>query len=219
MTDEGLALIKDFFKAGTLQRFRRGEILLQAGTEPAGIYYLEKGFVKVYSIRKSGVLNLHIIFKTGEIFPLIWAFRGRPSQSFYEAMDDVTVRRLSRQQFRNLIFTHPAAARFMIEQLAELHWIYANRVENLELGKARERVVFRLVTLMERFGHLSRLGEVVIEAPITQQDIADSLNMIRETASREIEKLEQDGIIIYRNHNIVVTDPVRLKAQLAWLRD
>lgn len=214
MPDPAASKVREFFLAGTLLRFQRGDIILQADEEPDGVYLIEKGFVKVYSILNSGENNQHVVYKAGELFPLLWAFERTQLHVFYEALDETEVRRVSKAEFRRFMANDPAVSAHLVERLAEVFWIYANRVENLGLARARDRVIYRLIFMMERFGKPNQLGEVIIDAPLTQQDIAESVKMIRETASREIEKLERSGILSYRNHRIVVLDPAKLRAEL-----
>jgi CRP/FNR family cyclic AMP-dependent transcriptional regulator len=214
MPEETAVKLENFFQTGTLYRFQKGELILQAEEEPQGIYFIEHGHVKIYSIRNSGESNMHIIYKGGELFPLIWAYRGKNLSVFYEAMDDVTVHRVGRQEFKDFSRQHLDISNLMQDYLATVFWIYANRVENLGLSRARDRVIYRLLFLIDRFGVKNQLGEVLIDLPITQQDMADSLKMIRETASREIEKLESQDIIAYRNHRIVILQPEKLRQEL-----
>ena len=42
--------ITDFFKGGQEFIYRKGEIILRDGDTPSGVYYIENGFVKAYSI-------------------------------------------------------------------------------------------------------------------------------------------------------------------------
>lgn len=214
MPDPAATKVREFFLAGTLLRFQKGEIVMQADEEPDGVYLIEKGYIKVYSILNSGENNQHVIYKSGELFPLLWAFDRPQLHVFYEAMDETEVRRVSKSEFRRLMANDSVVSAHLAERLAEVFWIYANRVENLGLARARDRVIYRLIGLMERFGKTNQLGEIIIDAPLTQQDIAESVKMIRETASREIEKLERAGILGYRNHRIVILDPAKLRAEL-----
>ena len=215
MPETATAKLKELFRAGTLLRFQKGEVIQHAGDKPGGVYYIERGFVKVYSIRNSGENNLHIIYKAGELFPLVWAYRGTNLSVFYEAMDDVTVRRVPVEEFTEFTHKHLDVANFMQDYLAMAFWVYANRVENLGLALARDRIIYRLLFLMQRFGVKNQLGEVMLDLPITQQDMADSLKMIRETASREIEKLENEGFLSYRKHRIVILQPDKLRQELS----
>lgn len=59
---------------------------------------------------------------------------------------------------------------------------------------ARGRIIAELISLAERFGE-SHGNRILIEAPITHQDIADSINMTRETASRALEQLFEERLM------------------------
>lgn len=187
------------FASGPRLTYGRGEILLEPATPPAGVLRLQTGHVKVYSIRDSGDLNVHLILKTGELFPLQLAVGGRRDRLYYEAMDEVLAQRVEAERLRDLVQSDATVARELLEQFAEREWLFTNRIENLELATAYQKVAYRLIGLQLRFGRPDAKGAIVIDAPITQQDIAESLNMIRETASREIEKLEAKGLVSCRS--------------------
>jgi len=209
--------LNDFFQSGTALHYRKGEVILYAGDTPQGVNLIASGYVKVYSIRTTGEISLHVIYKPGELFPLLWAYRGEATDVYYEAMDEATILQCPKDNFRSLVYGHPQVTELMIKQLSDVHWIYANRVENLELSRAYDKVVFRLAFLAQRFGEKLPSGQILIQAPITHKDIADSINIIRETASREIEKLEREGLIGQQDHHILIRNPAALQTMLSEL--
>ena len=56
--------------------------------------------------------------------------------------------------------------------------------------------------------------QIIINAPITHQDIADSINMSRETASRALEQLFNSGLMGQKDHLFTVFDIDKLRAIL-----
>ncbi len=63
---------------------------------------------------------------------------------------------------------------------------YSNqRIINLELKSAHERIAYRLLFLAKYYGK-ERDGIVTIVVPTTYQDIADSISLTRETVNRVI---------------------------------
>ena len=69
----GEEILINLFKKGRSVRPSKGEVVVRGDDKDPWIYYLEKGFIKVYSISDTGDEYLHIIYRQGEIFPLIWA--------------------------------------------------------------------------------------------------------------------------------------------------
>src|SRR3990167_2935810 len=86
------------FKKGHSLSYRKGEIILRAAEEPSGVYYIAQGFIRVYSITDQGEENTHIIYKAGEVFPLIWAFNDIARNVFYESLSASRLWRLPKNE-------------------------------------------------------------------------------------------------------------------------
>ncbi len=201
------------FKTETSKKFLAGEVIL-SGEEPPGVFYIEKGFVQVYSISDSGDRYLHIIYKHSELFPLIWAIKNVRRRVFYEALTGVELRQMPRHKFLDLIRKNIKAASEIMRQLAEQFYVYADRLDNLEYKTAHERVVYRVLFLASRFGRRDR-SRIIIEVPVTHELIAESINLTRETVSREIEKLEKQKLLSRRGGNIVIENLEELNKQFS----
>lgn len=199
------------FKKGRRLNFDNHELILRAGETPAGVYYLARGYVKVYSITEHGVENIHIIYKSGEVFPLIWAFKGLVRSVFYEALGLCEIYVLPRDDFMELVGSSADFNRELLAKTVEQFYVYADRLDNLEYADAGERVVYRLLFLAGRFG-IKTGQKVIIEAPITHQHIAESINLARETVSREIERLDREGLVAQDKRRLVLKDIKRLEA-------
>lgn len=199
------------FKKGRHIVFGNHELILRAGEAPMGVFYLAKGFVKVYSISEHGAENIHIIYKNGEVFPLIWAFKNLIRSVFYESLGESELYLLPHDDFLSLTKTSSNFSRGLLEKTIEQFYVYADRLDNLEYSDARERIAYRILFLAGRFGK-KQAKTFIIEAPITHQHIAESINLARETVSREIEKLERDGILSHQKRRLVINDVEKLEA-------
>lgn len=198
------------FKEGRLLHFRGREIVLRAGEEPQGIYYVNSGFVRAYSITDQGEENIHIIYQSGDIFPLVWAFKGIVRNIFYESVGPSKLFRLGKDDFINLVRDYPEVPQLLLQQLTDQLDVYADRLDNLEYTSASERVVYRLLFLGGRFGE-KQGSKIVINLPSTHQHIARSINLARETVSREIEKLERRKLVSYKKRLLVLNDVQKLE--------
>ena len=206
-------VVSSFFKTGSPLYFQKGDLILGNQPDPDGVYFVETGFVKVYSINDRGDELIRLIYGQGELFPLAWGYLGVNSELYYEALAETLAWRASQDRFLMLLQCNVEASFAIACQMAlQLH-IYSGRLENLEYGRSRERVVYRLLFLAGRFG-VRRGRRVVITAPITHDIVAKSINLVRESVSREIEKLEAKGIVEHSNRHIIITDLERLRQQL-----
>ncbi len=203
----------DYFKSGTQLRFKKGGLIIHPEDSPAYIYYIEKGFIKAYSITKYGEENLHVIRKNGEMFPLIWTFTEEHRDVAYEALDSTIVWRQPKEAYLEFLETNPDATASVLELAIHAYRTYAERVNTLEYRTVRERVISFLLSCAHRFG--TKLdGSIRINAPLRQQDIASSINSTRETTSRELTALSRKGYITIDDRTIVLHDIEKMQSML-----
>ncbi len=202
------------FKSGERVTFKKGHLVIRPQDSPEYIYYIDSGFVKAYSITKYGDQNLHIIRKSGEIFPLIWTFTQDHRDVAYEAMDDVVIWRLPRREYVSYLDKTPDITGAVLELAIQAYRAYAERVNTLEYRTVRERTISFLLSCISRFGTQNEDGTVCIRVPLRHIDIASSTNASREMTSRELGLLVRKNLISIHTTGITIQDPDKLRALL-----
>ena len=203
------------FNEGSPVFFAKGDVLVQGDEVPSGVFFIQSGYVKAYSISQLGQQNLLLIHGSNEIMPLPWALDGPQKIGiFYEAMSAVEVLRTSKDSLRQAMGNNTWLTEQILRQLVNTFTVYAQRIQNLGYRLPRERIIACLLDLATRFGRQE--GHfIIIQAPITHQDIADSINTTRETASRALELLRQEGLLTQKNHLFVINDETKLQSELS----
>lgn len=203
------------FSDGLLMHFSKEETIIDGIDEPEGVYLIKEGFVKAYSVSKAGHGNLLLIHEAGEFIPLPWALDGAHTTGlYYEAMTDVTVIRSSKDKLRTAMGNNSWLSQEILKQAVDIIIVYTQRIQILEFRSARGRIIAELLFLAERFGK-THGKEVLIDAPITHQDIADSINMTRETASRALELLFKEGLMGQTDHLFTILDLPKMQEALS----
>ena len=209
-----LANIDEVFTKGALVVYKNKETILKPDDSPSDIYYVESGYVRLYSFTEWGDEKLHLIFRKGEFFPTFWIFDGKPITKYYEAIGEVRIRKINKESFISTLYANPGLMRGIFQRIISVLEVYSDRIDNLEFTKAYERVVSRIICLGRRFGRKDS-GKVVIDVPLTHADIALSIAITRETASRECKKLEDSGLIKYDHKKIIINDMKKLEEELS----
>ena len=202
------------FSDGLLMYFSTGQTVIDGLEEPDGVYLIKSGFIKAFSISEAGHMNLLLIHRAGELIPMPWALDGaHTSGLFYEAMTDVIVLRTSKDKLRSAMGTNSWLSQEVLKQTVGIITVYTQRIQTLQFRSARGRIIAELLYLAEQFG--KDIGtETVIYAPITHQDLADSINMTRETASRAFEQLFDEGLVGQKDHLFTILDITKLRLEL-----
>lgn len=210
-------IIRQLFNKGLPIAAAKGETILGDdgdGVEPNGVYFISSGYVKVYTIGNDGSERVRYIHGAGEVFPITWAYLdSKPDGCYFSALSDCVVWRLARDWFTHFVRNRADIGYAMSLQLARQYNTASERIDNLEYKRAGERVVYRLVALAQRFGIKTDEG-IAIEPVLTHEVFAGTVNLARESVSREIEKLVRLDIVRYIDHHLVITNVQRLIAVL-----
>ena len=202
-----------FYKQFTIRNYKKGEMLIRADDDPQGIFCLTKGYVRQYTISKTGYeLTLHIL-KPISYFPMVWAINGTPNVYYFEALTPVEVGRAPREQVVEFIKDKPTVIFALMSELVEDYAESLTRIEHLVFGDAYRRVISVLLYIAKHFGEPKNQG-IIVHHRFTQQDIATLVGIARETASNELVKLEKKGLVRYVDHSIVFHDLEKLNKAL-----
>lgn len=213
MNKTKLKEFESFYAQFTTRYYKKGEILIRADDDPQGIFCLKKGYVRQYTISKTGLeLTLHIL-RPVSYFPMVWAINGTPNVYYFEALTSSEVGRAPREQVVNFIKDKPTIIFDLMSELLEDYAETLTRVEHLVFSDAYRRVISVLLYIAKHFGRKSN-GGIIIKHRFTQQDIATLVGVARETASNEMGKLDKRGLIKYVNHSILFSDIKKLEAEL-----
>ncbi len=203
-----------FFRSHTRLQYKKGETIIRPEDEPSGVFLIEWGYVKAYTITKYGEENLLIARGAGSVFPMIWAFTGEHRSVTYEAMETTSLWRVSKSDYTSFLQKNPEIFPVILDKAIDAYHDHSNRVITLCYRTARERIVSFLLYCTRRFGIQNEDGSITIEIPYKQSDIASSVNATRETTSREINGLKKKGLVASEGGHIIIRDRDALEAML-----
>lgn len=201
-----------FFSKFKKYSYKKGEVILREGDVPQGVYFINKGYVRDYSISKNGEELILIVFKPEDFFPMSWVFNDKPNTHSFEAMTAVELWRCSKKDFTTFIKANPEVFFELTSRIVLRLGGIMQRMEYLAFGNAQEKVASLLLILAERFGKKEGKN-IIIKVPFTHKDIAMFLGIARETASIEMKKIERKRIIGHRGRLIAIKNVVKLQSE------
>lgn len=132
-----------------------------------------------------------------------WAINPTPIGYFVESMTAAELWRVPRELFLEFVRDKPEILFEVLKRMMERFLALMRRMEHLVFGNARSKVASILLICAERFGKKIG-GNIVIDVPLTHNDIATLVGMTRETVSIEMKKLELKNMIGYRGKRLIV---------------
>lgn len=196
---------------------KKGRTFLRPGDIPRGIYFLKKGYVRIYSVSSGGKELTLVIYKPGDFFPVVWTFTMKPSIYYYGALSDLEISIIPRFQFIKFTRENPEVYEEVLNGIIQRFQDSLKRMCYLTFGNVRARLASVLLIYSERFGIDKENGEIQIPIPFTHKDIADIVGVARETASLEIKKFLNEGIISRTGKFLIIKNKNKLNKEASLL--
>lgn len=205
--------IELFFKQYQYLSFKKGEILVRAGEDPAGVFYLTKGAVKEYAISKKGEELVINIFKPISFFPMSWAINLTPNAYYFEAMENGEIWRAPRKSAISFIQENPDVLYNLMSRVYKGTDGILMKMVYLMSGEAYARVITELLISAKRFGKF--ISKKSVKLNISEVDMANLTGMARETVSREIKILKDKNLVNFSKSTLTIDDLEKLEEELS----
>lgn len=196
---------RQFTASYPLKTFDKGQVILLQGDDPKLVHLIEQGIMKTYTINANGEERLVLFSREGEDFPIGYAFGlSEKADYFYEAFTDCTIRLIPRDDFIQYLHANPETMYKRHGQMVALLLTTLDRIDALEQSRAGDKVARTLLYMANQFGVILQPYRARLKIAVTQQQIADSLGITRETASIALKKLELKKLITHSRKSYVL---------------
>jgi len=208
--DESSSTLKKFFSRRPILLFKRGEALIREGDPTTRVYWIKKGFVRLYLISETGdEISLHI-YQPDCFIPTTLGLSDTFMPYTFAAMTPVEAQCTSMDEFMEYLEKNPSLYRCVIKRNAKMMKSFFQRMEVVLTKSAYEGVAFVLSRFTKTFGCGVSNSNEPVKIPLSHQEIATWLSTTRETVSRQIERLKAEGMIATSNRHITILTPRKL---------
>ena len=192
--------------------YPKGATLFFEGDHTTDVFVMVSGQAKVVVTAKDGREVLLAIRDDGEIIGELSAIDGTPRSASVVAIDECTVLILTVAEFDALLDERPGIARYLLRAMAAR--LRQTSARQLELGvdDALSRVCRRLVEMAERYGAETDDG-VLVDAPLSQQDMADWSGLSRQAVVKALKALRSLKWIDTLGGKFLLRDPAAVRAR------
>lgn len=190
-----------------------GELIFSEGEMCTGLFIVEKGHVRIFKSSPSGREQVLSIEGPGGSIAELPVFDGGNYPASTSAVDQARVYFVSKQDFYSLCLVHPKVALKVLKVVgARLRRLVAI-IEELSFTSVRSRLIANLVRLAAA-GKKTPAG-VEVHLPASNQELASQIGTVRELVSRNLSRLQAEGLIQMDGKTLVIPDLIKLKAELA----
>jgi len=199
----------DVFKRFKKRTYKRGDILFIEG-EPAQTYFIVgEGQIKVFQSSADGFEVILHMLGPGELVGAFPTLGKGTYPASAQAFTILVAYSISSESFDVLLDDYPLVAvnllRFATRVLQASH----EKLREMATERVEQRIARTLARLANQIGRQTETG-ILIDAPLTRQDLAEMTGTTLFTVSRTLKSWERDGILEVGREKVTITDPHRL---------
>jgi len=187
---------------------KRGLVYLSSDHADS-VLLLASGRVKLYHITSEGKQAVLAIIDPGEFFGELAILDSGPREEFAEAMERSTVIRIPGDEIRQLMDEQPRVSLEVSRLMGLRRRRVERRLKSLLFRSNRERLVYLLIELAERYGRRTNDG-VVIGIKLSHQELANIIGSTRETVTVLLGNMQNEGALQIKRRQIILKEMERL---------
>jgi len=184
----------------TIKDFKPGNILFYEGDEPKNLYFLLDGLVKLYRYDANDNINILSYYYSQALVGEAATLQRTPHQITAECETHCKLLLVDFNEFEKKFLKDPVISLGIIMQLV-------TKVKDLMNSNMNQTSMQKLA------GLIFENHELFIK--LKKYKIAEILNMAPETFSRNLKKLQEDGIISYGKGHFEIIDKQALSELFA----
>lgn len=186
-----------------MKKYPAGAYIFEQGGLPTRLFLLLSGQVQICKDFTSGKRDVLYLVEAGNVFGEIFLF-GNREQYWYDAvaLTAVTVLEMPWDFFyhfcSNACDHHKQLTQNMLEILSENNFKITRKLHIVTTSSLRERIAIWLIDSMDEKG--------AVELRMNREQLADFLGVARPSLSRELMRMQADGLIQVSKKKIVIAD-------------
>lgn len=208
--DEASLSTMALLEAGSvLRKYKKGEHVFHDKDEINTLYVLVSGLVSIYKINSLGEKKIIFIYGSGNILSEV-IVQDMTASTSCEVQEDAFILCIPR-----LLFLQAMEGDFGLTKIVlgagavKVRRLYRQLKNTSNSLRGDKRIAAKLWKLSNDYGKPCD-GGVMIDMEISITYLADMVGSKRETVSRQVKLLVEQGLVIMRNGRFVIPDKNRL---------
>ena len=198
----------DWIEKKDILVFKKGQFIYFEGSSPQGIYFIERGKVKVTKSTCSGKNFITHIATNGDILNYSDIYLDSKYSCSGIAMEDTVVHFIYKKDFQEALLKHPKLLEQFLNKLISHIRQLETKASNIAYKPVRSRLADALLSLKEKFEGFKEEEHAIV---ITRSDLAGLIGTVRETINRLLSEFRHEGLIKIDGTKIYILDLTKLQ--------
>lgn len=202
LTDQQLGYLSD---RAVAKQYAANEIVFSESEPCAGLWIVGSGSIRIFKTAASGREQILGVEGPGSSVAELPVFDGGAYPASVSAVTDSVLVFVAKKDFHSLVLQHPEVALKVLKVVGGRLRRLVGIIEELSFTTVRHRLAAHLLRLANTEGKNTPHG-IEIPLPGNQQELASHIGTVRELVSRNISRLQAEGVIRSEGKQFFVTD-------------
>jgi len=194
------------------REYDAGEQIFFEGEPCAGLFVVETGAVKIFKSSASGREHVLSVEGPGSSVAELPVFDGGNYPASTVAAQSTRLLFISKQDFHSLCLAHPKVVLKVLKVVGARLRRLVGIIEELSFTTVRSRLISFLVRLAQEGKKTTRGIEAAL--PASNQELASHIGTVRELVSRNLSRLQAEGLITIEGKTLIIPDLSKLRGEL-----
>jgi len=194
------------------RHYQAGELIFGEGQPCLGLYIVESGHIRIFKSSSGGREHVLSVDGPGSSVAELPVFDGGTYPASAMAVDDATLVFVSKQDFQALCLAHPQVALKVLRVIGARLRRLVGIIEELSFTTVRHRLASFLLRQAQKEGKHTGEG-IHVSLPASNQELASQIGTVRELVSRNLSRLQAQGVLQVDGRNVLILDLKALEAE------
>jgi CRP/FNR family transcriptional regulator len=196
------------------KRYSKGELVYLEGSRLESLIIINSGLIKAFKDTHDGKEQILYIFSAGDFFGEKNLLTKQEATYNVEVLEETHVCMINRADFQKLLREFPDISSKIIGELCTRLERLETTIQNMGTKNIDARVSAVLLEFSKKYGKKHPRG-ILIELPLSREGIANYIGGARETISRRMGHLQNEGIIeLIGNKRVIILDKEALQQEI-----
>ena len=195
------------------RRFPSGHMIFSEGDACTGLYLVQAGNVRIFKSSAGGREQVLSIEGVGSSIAELPVFDGGNYPASAQAVSESALLFFSREDFQALCLEYPRVALKVLGVIGGRLRRLVGIIEELSFTTVRHRLIAMLVRLGKNTGSRNGIATTVT-MPANNTELAAQIGTVRELVSRNLSRLQSEGLIELDDRVVKIPSLQRLESEL-----
>ncbi len=198
--------LDQIIRQGKVRELKSGAVLFHQGDPATQSFVVLEGRLKLCILHELGKEIVVRYIGPGELAAMVAVLEGQNYPASAEAVGLTRVVGFERRTMLKIIADHPPVALNMIRNALNRLEEMQNRYLEIYAEQVEQRIARSLLRIMKQAGKRSG-DEILIDFPITRQELADYTGTTLYTVSRTLSAWQKKGWVKSKRGRIIIANP------------